>query len=272
MEYNNNQSFEQFGSSNSYTPSYKPRGLNLFNVNIFEIYNPKSASVVFGINVKDGALTIAIAPAIPNNPAINMRGPVPANTKVYDYSRKVTSVFSDIDAIGLVEFLREKFINSSNIADLVSQNKMYIENIYSMLSQCTEVQQVVNALPSIEHMLASLSAQNDRMLKLIDGSNSSEDNNTFGIYRKMAGSPDKVWNFNYDPSYHMLHINLLYGQEKIRCSISKKMACKLLAALESYVSNIATLNVIGDIAQNISKTFAINNVLAPKKGDQNLVE
>ena len=108
-----------YNNTNNYVK--KAKGLNIYQIPIFNIYNPKNATVTFYINGKSPELSIKIAPAIPNNPAINARGPVPAGTKVYDYSKEVFSNFSDVDTIDFVNFLKSKFYN-----DLTSFKRVII--------------------------------------------------------------------------------------------------------------------------------------------------
>lgn len=256
----------------SYQQSYttKPKGLNLYQIKIFEVFNPKNATVAFMVNCKNGLLSILMAPAIPNNPAMNVRGPVPPGVKVYDYSQKVISNFTDVEVIDFVEFLKSKFRNTeSRFKDLIENTNKRITEIQAQLIQYNQVEQLVQLLPQINNQLELLKSQNSQFMN-----SGGFDNNTnqFSIYRKFPGSPDRAWNFNYDMNYNMLHINLLSGANKVRTSLSDKMAIRLLNALESYVSNITMVNMLSEISHNLSKTLAINNLFAPNKNQLDSVD
>ena len=260
----NNISYQQ--------PSYtsKPKGLNLYQIKIFEVFNPKNAIVSFMVNCKNGLLSILMAPAIPGNPAMNLRGPVPPGVKVYDYNQKVISNFTDVEVIDFVEFLRSKFRNTENrFKDLIENTNKRITEIQSQLMQYNQVEQLVQLLPQINNQLELLRNQNNQFMNTGGIDNNV---NQFSIYRKFPGQPDRAWNFNYDVNYNMLHINLLSGSNKIRTTLSDKMAIRLLNALESYVSNITTVNMLSEISHNLSKTLAINNLLAPKKDQLDIVD
>ena len=246
------QQFNQY-SNNNFQQQFqpKPRGLNLYQIPIFEIYNPKNATVVFQVDTKSGELSVIMAPAIPNNPAINQRGPVQKGTVVYDYSKKVVSNFSDIEVIDLIYFLKDKFLSKSNNQTNITNT---VNEIKTVLMQYQVDQNLFNAVSS-------------KLDTLLQNNNSNNDNNEnqIGMYRKRPGYPDRVWNFVFDPSYNMLHINVTTGQDKIRTTLSAKMSLRLLSALESYSSNYATIKVISEIAHSMSKSMAFNNLLAPNK-------
>ena len=97
------QQSHQYQSSYSQQQSYqkKPIGLSIFNVPIFTHFNPKTAIVNLLVNGKTGDLIIQMAPAIPNNPAIGLKGPVPAGTKVITPNKPGTTITTDKPVNGL---------------------------------------------------------------------------------------------------------------------------------------------------------------------------
>ena len=251
------QQFTQYNNSNynNFNNQYKikSKGLNLFQIPIFEIYNPKNATVLFQVDTKSGKLGIVMAPALPNNPAINQKGPVQKGSIIYDYNRKTVSNFTDIEVIDLVNFLKDKFINKSN--DRINMILNTVNDIRNILQQYQLDQNIYNVINS----------KLDSILQSNNVSNNSSNDNQIGMYRKEEGMPDRVWNFVYDPSYNMLHINVNTGNDRIKTTLSAKMALRLLSALESYSSNYATIKIITEIAHSTSRSLAFNNLLAPNK-------
>ena len=265
-------------NTNNYVKKYK--GLNIYQIPIFNIYNPKTATVTFYISGKSPELSIKIAPAIPNNPAINARGPVPAGTKVYDYSREVFSNFSDVDTIDFVNFLKSKFVNDltsfkkvivdtntmimdlkNNINNLIGpdfflkfqDNPQFGQGMYSVLSE------IANKLEALRNQGETILAENN--------ARKNNNDNQFSLYRK-SSIGDKAWGFNYDPSTNMLHISVMVGNDKqnrIHISLSSKMAGRLISAIESYTSNYCVINMISNLNSELSKTLAHNKIFAPSR-------
>lgn len=267
----NNQFMQYQGQDGFYnTNRTKSRGLNLYQIPIFEIYNPKNATVVFQVDTKTNELSIMMAPAIPDNPAINSRGPVPKGTLVYDYSKKLVSNFSDVEIIDFIHFLRDKFDTHTNnrYESILADTNQKVSDIRNYLMQVGQAIDKVT-LDNFSNQLNMLVQQNMQVLSN-GGVNNKE--NQFGMYRKKYGMEDRAWNFVYDPAYNMLHINVMSGALKIKTSLSVKMALRLLRALESYVSNYACMNVISEIAHSLSKTLAFNNILAPSKTDAEMLD
>ena len=266
MEYqqqqNMNQQFSQYGNVQPQQEYYstnrpKNRGLNLFQIPIFEIYNPKNATVVFQVDTKTNELGIMMAPAIPGNPAINARGPVQKGINVYDYSKKVVSNFTDVEIIDFIYFLKSKFLKTTLEGTLNAIN----QNLEEIKSSLSTVQSNSNVLNEINFRLSDIQNQ------LAKQSNNQNDqsNNQFGLYRKKSGMEDRAWNFVYDPGYNMLHINVISGSNKIKTSLSSKMVLRLLSILESYTSNYACMSAISEIAHSLSRTLALHNMIAPSK-------
>lgn len=268
--YNNDMNYyQQQNNAQQYNNNYqstKKRGLNLYQKSIFSIYNPKNASVDFMLNMADGTLSIRMAPAIPNNPAINIRGPVPKGVKIYDWDKSVLSNFSDVDIIDFVNFLKTKF--NTNINDygawiINSQNSLaVIQSYLQSMNQISNNQNISDILASINNKVAEISSQFNSISNTM-GANSIP--NQFGLYRKTKDG-DKAWNFVYDNNTNMLHINCMHKSKdiSIRTSISSKMALRLLTILESYVSNYVNIQMLSNNTSELSKTFAINNIFAPE--------
>ena len=132
------QQSHQYQSSYSQQQSYqkKPIGLSIFNVPIFTHFNPKAAIVILLVNGKTGDLIIQMAPAIPNNPAIGLKGPVPAGTKVYDYEKEVMSSFAVNEVYDLLTLLQNKFTNNkqSTFTTVINNTNATITSIKDYMS------------------------------------------------------------------------------------------------------------------------------------------
>lgn len=258
----------------------KPKGLNIYQIPIFNIYNPRNATVTFYVNGKSGDLGIRMAPAIPNNPAINARGPVPAGTKIYDYTKEVFSNFSDVDTIDFVNFLKSKFQNdlTSFKKVIVDTNNMVMDlknNINSIIGpdffqrfqQDQQLgQKMYTVLSEISNRLEALRNQGETMLAENTARKNNNDNQ-FSLYRKST-TGDKAWNFNYDGNLNMLHISVMIGANKdnrFNTSLSNKMALRLLSAIESYTSNYCMISMLSMLNNELSKTLAINGICAPSR-------
>jgi len=276
----------QYQSSHSQQQGYqkKPIGLSIFNVPIFTHFNPKTAIVNLLVNGKTGDLIIQMAPAIPNNPAIGLKGPVPAGTKVYDYEKEVMSSFSMIEVYDLLTLLQNKFTNNkqSTFTNVINNTNATITSIKdyisSMFSQqfYTNIQSIgaianetcialYNTIGSFTTKLTELINQNNQML-MNSNSNIGAEKDTVGMYRRGGSGDDKAWNFNYDSNLKMLHINLMSGknkENKCRISLSSNAAQNLLRVLDSYVTNYTVIQILCKTNSELSKTLAHNSIVAP---------
>lgn len=251
--------------SQTYYNQYK-RGLGLYQKDIFEIYNPKNACVKFSVDVRTGELMITMAPAIPNNPAIGMRGPVQKGAKIYDWDKRAVSYFASVDVFNFVAFLNSKY--NRNINDYgawITTSCTSIDTIKNQLTGITsnpnmQVNDVMNSLNWINSKLDEMKGYFASITSAID---SDHVDNRFGLYRR-SSLGDKAWNFNFDPNMNnMLHINCKYKDTFMKTSLSSKMARTLLMALESYSSNYAIIQTVTNNFAELSKTLATNNILAP---------
>lgn len=238
-------------------PTYeqqKQYGLRLFEIPIFSIFNPRSAVVVFSVDCKSNALKIKMAPAIPNNPAIGARGPVPKNIRVYDYSKEVVSNFADVDTIDFLNFLKSKFLNSANeygawiasSTNSINAISQYITNLNGQTPSNEILTNISNTLNEIKsyYLKFNVSAENQ-----------------MGLYRR-SPMGDKAWNFVYDPGTHMMHINVMAGKNKenrISCTISAKMALRLMNVVESYVNGFSSNQLLTNLSVELSNDAAVAN-------------
>ena len=226
------------------------RGLKLFEVPIFTIFNPRNAVVIFSVDCKKNDLKIKMAPAIPNNPAINSRGPVPKNVKVYDYDKQVVSNFTDIDSIDFLNFLKSKFLSTST--EYVGWLTSSMNTLYSISQYLSNVQNVDN------NILMSINENLETIKNYYNSINSSVENQ-FGLFRKSTSNGDKAWNFVYDPGTNMLHINVMYGpnKDRINTTISAKMALRLMNVIESYVNGFVGNQLITNLSTELSNDASI---------------
>lgn len=244
-------------SNSSYAYTAKPKGLNLYQIPIFELYNPKTSTVVLQIDTKTGDLSIVMAPAIPGNSAINQRGPIEKGTLIYDYNKKQVSNFTFLEVIDLIDFLKSKFINTNS-------------NYSLALSTIRDLQYTISQLQIDQNYIAVINDKLNCIYQNIEGNSIKQENNQnnenkFGIYRKRAGMEDKAWNFVYDESYKMLYINFVSNSEKMRISLSGKMVHKFIEVLESYSKNYTLIKMLAEIGHSTSRTLAFNNIVAPIK-------
>lgn len=284
---------QQSTSNQQFSSSYATKrasGLAIFNIPIFTHFNPKNAIVNLYICGKTGDLVIQMAPAIPNNPAIGLRGPVPAGTKVYDYDKEVVSAFSMNEVYDLVNLLQNRFtsnnkqgvftnvVNNTNM--MITSIKDYMSNMFSQQfyanlqsvgavanDTCTAL---YNAIGSFTAKLTELINQNNQMIMNATTTPGVIEKDTVGMYRKGGNGDDKAWNFNYDSNLKMLHINLMAGrnkENKCRISLSSSAAQNLLRVLESYINNYTVIQILCKTNSELSKTLAHNNLLAPTHSD-----
>lgn len=258
----------------------KLKGINLYSIPLFNIYNPKNAMVNFSINTQTNDLTIVMTPAIPNNPAMNIRGPVPEGTKVYDHSKKVNSVINYVELIDLVDFLRRKcFKDNDNLIKIVNDLNLSINEIKNNVSVLLQYQQnnpqIFDILQNINNKLNIIQNQNNQILNKSNNvapqnniNNQFNKENAFSMYRSANGG-SKSWSFIYDSQYDKIHINVTVknnmSSNKISTSISIDMAKKLLTALESYMNNFSTNSMITNLSMQLSETLANNQIFAPNK-------
>lgn len=133
-----------YNINNNYSTTKKQYGLSIFNIPIFTHFNPKSAIVNLMVCGKTGDLIIQMAPAIPNNLAIGIRGPVPAGTKVYDYDKDVVSAFTQTEVYGVLSLLKkhfsEEFTNTTNIGATIDTTSItgIINNTTSTIDSIKE--------------------------------------------------------------------------------------------------------------------------------------
>lgn len=202
------QSF-YYNNNNNYSTTKKQYGLSIFNIPIFTHFNPKSAIVNLMVCGKTGDLIIQMAPAIPNNPAIGIRGPVPAGTKVYDYDKDVVSAFTQIEVYSLLSLLKKHFseestnttntgantIDTTNLTSIINNTTTTINSIKEYivtnlsLSFFTSIQSsgtvsndtcitLYNALTTFNSNLTELVNQNNQMISMMNSANVSSTGNT----------------------------------------------------------------------------------------------
>lgn len=277
------QSFQQQQDNHQdhqYYPK-KQKGLNVYQIPIFTHFNPQTAIVTFYIEGKSGDLSIQLAPAIPGNAAIGLRGPVPKDTKVYDYDKRIYTTFTSLEVIEFVSFLRSKFSKGlDNFSSMIVNTNNMITSIRDQLMKMfgadfmTKIQQSGNVTPEVCQQLYSafsllttklneLLNQNQTVLNSAGIKNSSDQ---FGMYRRHS-SGDKGWLLSYDSNTNMLHISVTINKNKdsrVHITLSSKAALNLLSILESYISNYAIIQMMANQSSEISKTFANNNILAPQ--------
>ena len=258
----------------------KPKGLNLFNIPLFNIYNPRNAQVSFTINTKTNDLTITMVPAIPNNAAINSRGPVPSGTKVYDYSKKAYSSINHIELIDLVTFLKERLYKGLDAyQSIIFNNNNSINEIKNTILSILQYQQsnqfapqITELLQHIDNKLSMIINQNNQILMSNNNSAPQQNNNqfnnenTFSMYRSDKNG-SKSWMFVYDPNMNKVHINLILrnnqGSNKVSTTLSIDMAKKMLNALEGFLNNFSTNSLITNLSEQLSQTLGANNFKAP---------
>lgn len=270
--------------SQDHQPSYSRkqyiRGLNAFQVTLFTHFNPQAAIFIVNLNPKTNDILFEMAPAFPNNDAIGLKGPVPANTKVYDYDKKIVSSIRHHEVAQIINLLRTKFEpNFSDYIRLCESNKNSIDLVTKVFQtyfanpqyQNADNQQLMKVCIEILGQLSQMNQYNQHLLDDVRAKQLSKSPDQVGLYRKASNIEDRAWNFNYFPDKHMLYLNVMINKDKNRrynLGFSKDAALEFLSVLDSYYSNYVTNAVVAELTSQLSQTLAKNNFLAPTKTDQ----
>lgn len=206
---------------------------------LYTIYNPKSATLSFVVGPTTGNLGIKIAPAIPGNPAINARGPVPKGTKVYDYSKEVFSVFNETDVVDFIFFLETFFGNNSEAISWVANSNTILTNLDDYLRRSTAGNENAN----ISRIIESISVIQSSMERIVPRMEPK-----FSLFRRSPSEGNKIWNFDVDENTGMLHVNCnISSKTNIRISLSRQMVFRVLFYLEGFVKNRGTNMMLAHI-------------------------
>jgi len=109
------------------------------STDLFTYYNPRGAQVVLSTNLYTSDLYLAITPAIPNNPAVNIRRPVPAGTQVYNYDRKVVVAFAFHEIVALRRYLQKHILGEESPVGGAALATMPIQDVLALLNNMNMV-------------------------------------------------------------------------------------------------------------------------------------
>ena len=248
------------------------------SIDVFTYYNPRGAQVVLSTNLYTTDLYLAITPAIPNNPAVNIRGPVPAGTQVYNYEKKIVAALAFHELVEIKKYLRKHIFgeqtthNESKAAATVPVSDVLgmLTNISSLLAQNNSA----GIASFVSEWNAYLASQNMASTQHstpapaptqfanasgttptpVGGSMGTPTANDQGVVLWRKGTINKRISINFDQNRQMFFFSATINNDNSnRAYTGMKLdyAEQFLTVVESYLTNYTLHKIVGGLCNSI---------------------
>lgn len=207
-----------------------PKDYFIFNVPIYKMFNERSAVFVMSIRPFSGDLGISIAPSTLKGNS-GKQSVVEKGTKIYDYTKEITSNIIYSECIKLKEYMENMVIN---------RKEKFVQNaaLSVILGQ-------LDALRSSDSS-SYINMLNDELSKYVLPTQQEDQKNGVMIYRNTE-TEKKTWSFNIvsgNDGNAVMYISASKNNDKntrVYITLGEKTIVPLYHALSSYINNYSII-------------------------------